>query len=257
MARKIIDLHAHMGISSTLQVGGSVENVIHIMDDNGINQAIISPIPGYEDPNGVPDSVAQNNNIANALKDYPDRFPRGLGVIEPRHGKAALPEVDRILGELGLIGLMFHNDFNGMTLDNPAMYAILERASRFKNVVVQAHVAHGSVLEPHFMLGKLAEAFPKITFIAAHPFMDIIALSAAIDLAKHHSNIFFDTCISHHHLFPIEKAVAGIGEDRIMFGSDCPYFKFCIDREIVEHAEISETAKNKIFAENAARLFNL
>jgi uncharacterized protein len=102
----------------------------HFLGNSG-RQAVISPIPGYEDPNGVKDSVAQNDNIADALKRWPDRFPHGLGVVEPRHGKAALPEVDWILGDLGLAGLMFHNDFNGMTLDSPAMFAIMERASRY------------------------------------------------------------------------------------------------------------------------------
>jgi predicted TIM-barrel fold metal-dependent hydrolase len=257
MARKIIDLHTYLGISSTLQVGGSAENVLRILDNNGIDQAIISPIPGYEDPNGVQDSVAQNDNIAAALKRWPDRFPRGFGVVEPRHGKAALPEVDRILGELGLVGLMFHNDFNGMTLDSPAMFNILERASRHKNVIIQAHVTHMTVLEPHFMLGKLAKAFPEITFIAAHPFMDMTALQAAIELGRNHPNIYFDTCISLHHLSPMEKAVAGIGEDRIMFGSDCPYFEFCFDIGKIEHAVLSDEVKNKIFSGNAARLFGL
>jgi uncharacterized protein len=107
------------------------------------------------------------------------------------------------------------------------------------------------------MLGKLAAAFPDIIFIAAHRFMDMTALQAAIELGKYHPNVYFDTCISLHHLAPMEKAVSGIGEDRIMFGSDCPYFEFCFDIGKIEHAELSDQVKNKIFAGNAARLFGI
>lgn len=255
MTTDIVDVHAHVGVSSTLQVAGSADDVLRKMDANGISQAVISPIPGYEDPRGVADSRDQNDNIAAAMRKHPDRFPRGLGVIEPRHGAAALPEVDRIIDELGFSGLMFHNDFNGMSLDSPAMYAILQQIAKYPRMVVEAHTAAGSILEAPFQLGKLAGAFPSVTFIDAHPMMDIVGLSASLDLAERLPNIYFDTCLTHHHLWPIEKAVAGMGEDRLMFGSDNPYFDHSIDVDIVAHANVSDTAKSKIFRENARRLF--
>ena len=103
----IVDVHTHLGSSSTLQVTGQMDDVLRIMDESGIQQAVLSPIPGYEDPRGVHDSMAQNDAIVAAMTSRPDRFPRGLGVVEPRHGSVALNEVDRVIDELGLIGLMF------------------------------------------------------------------------------------------------------------------------------------------------------
>lgn len=254
---KIIDVHVHVGASSTLQVAGGAEDVLRIMDKNGIDISIISPIPGYEDPDGIKDSMIHNDNMAHLIKKYPDRFPRALGVVEPRHGKKALPEVDRILGDLGLHGLMFHNDFNGISVDHPSMFAIMERAAKYKDVIMMVHTAQHSSLEAPFMLGTLAEAFPDITFLDAHPMMDITHLRATIALAKKHPNIVFDTCLSHHHLFPIEKAVEGIGEDRLLFGSDNPYFDHCIDKDIIETSSVSQEIKRKIFSENAKKLFKL
>ena len=40
MTRKIVDVHTHLGISSTLQVAGSAEDVPRIMDENGIGHAV-------------------------------------------------------------------------------------------------------------------------------------------------------------------------------------------------------------------------
>jgi predicted TIM-barrel fold metal-dependent hydrolase len=255
MISDIVDVHAHVGVSSALQVAGSAEDVLRKMDANGISQSVISPIPGYQDPRGVDDSRAQNDNIAAAVRGYPDRFPRGLGVIEPRHGKDALPEVDRVVEGLGLAGLMFHNDFNGVSVDSPAMFDILEKVAQHPGMIVQVHTAAGSILEAPFQLGKLAAAFPSVTFLDAHPMMDIVALSATLDLAERLPNLYFDTCLTHHHLWPIDKAVAGVGEDRLLFGSDNPYFDHSIDVDIIAHANISEAARSKIFRENARRLF--
>lgn len=257
MSHEIIDVHAHIGVSSTLAVAGSAEDVLRKMDDNGITQAVISPIPGYEDPNGIADSATQNDNIAEAVRKWPDRFPRGLGVVEPRHGAPALGEVDRVVDGLGLHGLMFHNDFAGLPIDHPSMFAILERLAGYDNQVVQAHTAQHSILEAPFQLGKLAAAFPSVTFLNAHPMMDTTHLSASIDVASRAPNMVFDTCISHHHLWPIEKAVAGIGEDRLLFGSDNPYFDHSIDIDIINHSSVPDSVKQKIFSGNARRVFRL
>lgn len=257
MAQRIYDVHAHVGISSELAVAGSAADLVTIMDRNHIEKSIISPIPGYEDPQGVADSVEQNDNVAKALAQYPDRLVRGLGVVEPRHGKAALGEVDRVMGELGLSGLMFHNDFNGLSIDSAAMFAIFERLAAQDGAIAQVHTAQHSVLEAGYQLGIAAEAFPSITFINAHPFMDTTQLRASIDLGKRFPRMLFDTAITHQHLWGLEKAVEGIGADRIMFGSDNPYFTYSADIDIVKYAGVSDEVKDQIFWKNAARVFGI
>ena len=107
-------------------------------------------------------TAAKNKNdyIANALQKYPDRFIRGLGVVNPRHGKAAVPEVDRIFKDLGLSGLLFSNDKTGLTMDNPTMLEFLQHASQYKNPVVFSYTSQYSVLQAPFMLEKIARMFP-------------------------------------------------------------------------------------------------
>ena len=137
------------------------------------------------------------------------------------------------------------------------MFAILERLAVREDMIVLAHTAQHSILEAPYQLGRLAAAFPNVTFINAHPFMDTVQLPASIDLAERHPNMLFDTCLTHHHQWPIEKAVAAIGADRLMFGSDIPYYDYCIEREIIEHSNISEAEKRAIFGGTARRIFGL
>jgi len=252
-----IDVHVHLGISSVLSVAGSTDEIIRKMDRNGIHQSVISPIPGYEDPHGVADSRAQNDGIAAALREHPERLVRGLGVVEPRHGAAALPEVDRVMGELGLSGLMFHNDFNGLPLDHPAMFAIVERLAAYPDAVAQVHTAQHSVLEAPFQLGRLAAAFPTVTFLNAHPFMDTTHEAASLDLGERHPNIVFDTAVSHTQLYPIEHAVQRLGAERVLWASSNPYYETTLDIPLVANADISDEAKRQLFAGNARRIFKI
>ncbi len=257
MSYKIIDVHAHIGVSASLQVAGGARDVMRIMDENGIDQSVVLPIPGYQDPDGIKDTMMQNDHIAQAVKEFPDRFPRGLGAVEPRHGERALPEVDRIMGELGLSGLVFHNDFCGLPIDHPMMYDILKKAAEHKDIIVMMHTAQHSMLENPFQLGKVVEAFPEITFIDAHPMMSETHLSATIELAKRYPNLYFDMCSAIYHFDAIEKAVADIGEDRLLFGSDNPYYDYCVEKDILAVSAVPEPAKKKIFYENARKLYRL
>ena len=257
MTFELIDVHVHLGVSSVLSVAGSADEILRKMELNGIHKSVISPIPGYEDPNGVPDSAVQNDGIAKALKDHPEQLVRGLGVVEPRHGKAALDEVDRVMEGLGLSGLMFHNDFNGLPVDHPTMYAILERLAKYPNAVAQVHTAQHSVLEAPFQLGRIARAFPGITFLNAHPFMDTTHEAASLDLGENHPNIVFDTAVSHTQLYPIEHAVERLGADRILWASSNPYYETTLDIPLVMNSNFGDDVKAKLFSENAKRIFNL
>jgi predicted TIM-barrel fold metal-dependent hydrolase len=253
---KIIDVHVHVGDESQA-IPCSPEHVLAKMDANGIDQSILSPIADYEDPRGILDSQDLNNLVADACRRWPDRFPRGFGVVEARHGEEALSEVDRVFDQLGLAGLMFHSDYSGISLDHPNVFAIMERASKYPNVIIMAHMFQHSILEAPFQLMRLADAFPNITFIGATPMMTTTDSSSTFYMAKKCPNIIFDTSWTHSHLWPIEKAVKEIGIDRMLFGSDNPYYTKSIDKLIIEWSNTTEAEKSKIFYENAKKLFSL
>jgi uncharacterized protein len=254
----IVDCHVHIGKSSLLGLSESVEGVLRRMDANGIGRAIITPIPGLEDPLGVASSRATNNAMADAIRRWPDRFPRAFAVVEPRHGPEAWPEIDRAISELGLVGLAFHNDFQGVNLDDPAMFKLLERLGRYPGMFVHAHTAGHSWLEAPYQLGRLARPFPDITFINAHGFMVPRDVAMNIDLAERLPAMLFDTCFTHKHGFGIRTAVEGIGVDRLLFGSDNPYFAdHPFDLDLILDAGLDGDDQRKLLGANAIRVFGL
>lgn len=252
---KVIDVHVHLGDGG--ETGYAVEDSLRVMDANGIDHAIIGPHMGYPLPLGIQSSREQNDFIANALKKWPDRFLKGYGVVDPRHGRRAVPEVDRILGELGLCGLMFENDRTGMPLDSPIMYEFMEHAAKYKDVVVFAHTAAYSVLEAPFMLEKLAKAFPEITFINGCALSDMTHCDSAWELSANNKNIYLEISGTMYELGKIAISVEKVGADKIIFGSDAPFYKNCREIKMVNISSISEEDKEKILYGNAIKIFHI
>jgi predicted TIM-barrel fold metal-dependent hydrolase len=253
----IVDVHTHLGESFAVPAQGGIDGLLMRMDFNGIACAVLSPIPGQEDPEGIVSVRGINNAIAAAHRAHPDRIVKMLGAVEPRHGAPGLDEVDRVM-EMGFSGLSFHNDFQGFPADHPNMFAIMERLARYPGAIVQMHTAIHSWLEAPFQAGLLAEAFPSITFINAHSLMDPTQTAYTLQQAPRLGNMVFDTCIAQKYAFPIEQVVFRLGDDRFMFGSNNPYYRDrTLDIDLIVEADIPEESKRKILGGNARRIFGI
>lgn len=253
--KRILDVHVHIGSDQERQY--TPGDALQRMDAMGIGQAVISPVLSYPLPLGVESSRRQNDRIAGLLREYPDRFVRGLGVVDPRHGKAALPEVDRIFGELGLHGLAFSNDLTGLTFDNPVMMEFMERAARYERPVVLAYTSQYSVLEAPYMLRKAAERFPSISFISASSMKDTTHSNCSRYLAASLPNVYLDIANIHPLMTPVEWAIRDCGVEKVVFGSNIPFCEFSAEQAMVEAADITPRQKEQIYWSNAARIFGL
>ncbi len=257
---KVIDVHAHVGNSASLYVAGSIDAVTGRMEQNGITHSVISPIPGFEDPEGARSAERMNRQVAEIQSQDPARFPLALGVAEPRHGaQAACREAGLALGELGLGGLMFHNDFAGVPIHAPVMCRILDEVMHYPGArLVQMHTAQHSMLEPPFALWLVAEKYPEITFLCGHPMMSPLQLDNMAAVARRCPNVYFDTCCTWTHDGQLERAVEAMGgSERFLFGSDNPYYnrRVCLDKLLIERADISQEDRDNLFFKNFERLF--
>lgn len=252
---KILDVHVHIG--EDLYRSCTPEMALERMDRNGIEQAVISPLPTYPTPEGVKSSQKQNDRIAEALQKYPNRFVRGLGVVDPRHGQAAVPEVDRIFGALGLHGLLFSNDKTGLTMDNPVMCEFLSHAAQYENPVVFAYTSQYSVLQAPFMLEKMARSFPSIQFINGSALKDSTHANCSRYMSSILDNIYIDIADMNQLLGVLRSAITESGIDKILFGSNIPSCDICPEIINLESTDLSDEEKRQIYYDNAAKLFRL
>lgn len=81
------------------------------------------------DPATAPDFArAANDALVAFVAQKPDRFI-GLGYLPLQDPKAAIRELERCMGPLGLPGVMVGTNINGLDWDSPALFPVLEAAS--------------------------------------------------------------------------------------------------------------------------------
>ena len=96
----------------------------------------------------------------------------------------------------------------------------------------------------------LAKEFPQVTIIMAHLGGD---WQRGIKAVQDLPNVLVDICGSIVDCGMIETAVAELGAERILFGTDLPDIGLWTNLGKVEGAEITSEQKNLILYENANR----
>jgi len=227
---EVFDVHQHVGstgdahsstgkasLSGAAVIDAEVANRIAFMDDSGIRQSVAIPGHHYDRADGVRATMRENDAIAAYRDANPERFPVAVGLIEPLDHAAALEEVDRIAGELGLQAVSFHTEYQAVTIDSLWMMRILERMFE-RGLVPLIHASDVVLHEALWRLAKVARAFPDQTIIAMEPFFTYDGLQQCELIAEIAPNVLFDTgsCRS---IGPMIDLLATIGADRAVFGS--------------------------------------
>jgi predicted TIM-barrel fold metal-dependent hydrolase len=246
----IIDAHSHIGRTVTNGVGQDVQAWLAKMDAVGIAQAIISVAAGGVQAEGLLDTRRANDAIAEAVARHPERFPVGLASIEVRHGEAGLAEVRRAF-EIGLKGLVFHATFEGFGLDSPVFESIL-RSLGPGPALVLVHATTDAKSNPR-SIGSVAERFPHIEFLAGHPVFTEDQREQCVKAIQSNANLNLDVSYQADPAI-MEYFVREVGAERVLFGSDAPYFEPARVIASIESAKITEADRELIFSGNAKRL---
>ena len=93
------------------------------MDSLGVDVHVVSPYVGFynyeaDAARAVATSRAINDEIRDMVRAWPQRFA-GLGTLPMQDVKAAITELERCMGELGLKGVEINDHINGRTLEEP------------------------------------------------------------------------------------------------------------------------------------------
>ena len=81
-------------------------------------------------------------------------------------------------------------------------------------------------------------------------------LDGAIATAKKHENLYLDICDIHRHSGIIAKMVNSIGSERIVFGTDLPWYDPNYAIGSVLCAAVTDEDKRNIFRNNAIKLLS-
>lgn len=244
---EIIDFHSHLGKSwlAIEQETTDAKGLVAKYDAAGVAKACINSWNITYDP------ISGNDEIAKAVKEYPDKFI-GFGVISPRYA-TAVEEVSRCLGVLGMKGIKMHPTVNMWYADSPIVYPVMEKIAEYK-VPVLLHTSGDDMSNPR-RVARLAEKFPTVPIVMAH--MGGKDWLDASFIARDHKNVYMDTAEFTNEIRILKEAVRIAGAGKILFGTDAPGSVIQAEIAKITYGDISEEAKELILGKNAKTLLGL
>ena len=241
------------------------------LDRHGVSRAVlIASVPGDED------------SVRVALERHPRRFV-GFFMLDPTT-RSAPERARRGLRSLGLRGICLFPAMHRYRLDDVRVRRILDIAAAEKNAVVFVHCGFLSVgvrrklgLPSPFDL-RLGDPLTLRAVISEYPNLLVIVphfgagfFREALMAADACPNIHFDTSSSNGWVKYLpgltldavfRQALAVVGPDRLIFGTDSSFFPRGWHRPVWEaqrtalaEAGADAATESKIFSENFDRLF--
>ena len=237
---------------------------------------------------GIHYSRMYNDEMAEAQRRHPGRV-WATGVVPLQDTKAAVDELDRMVQQLGLIGVNIpssigrdnHIDHDRLEpfydrieqlgvplLIHPTDNAFIDIMDGYNGAL---HLALGrtfdvSLTAARLIFSGIMERHPKLKVFMSHtggalPYqagrMDKSAYPAKLaERSERVPKTFYTDTVSPH-AAGIKFAIDFFGVDHIMFGDDHPCWKTEVAIEIVEELGLSKSDQEKIFGLNARRFFGL
>jgi predicted TIM-barrel fold metal-dependent hydrolase len=247
------------GMVTLLFTQRTVEDIIHDMDEAGIEKACIVPMD-LTTQYGV--EVATNEDISRIAADHPDRFIP-FASVDPSLGRAAVDKLLHAVRDLGCRGLKLvppvqHFDFSDPK-HNPLWEAALDL-----NIPVWTHTAHqrshpdsDARLGHPMLVEPVALKYPGLKIILGH--CGFPWHWETWSLVVRHANVYVDISAYpnlYNHL-PWDAYVKHGAEDKVLFASDYPLFSFQDTLKALRGLDLSPGFEKKILGENALKLLGL
>ena len=167
------------------------------------------------------------------------------------------------LASAGLGGIKLHPDYQGFGLDDKAMFPLYEAMSgRFCLLVhtgSRPEQKGNTLSSSPRQLESIAEAFPSLHIIGAHMGGWCMWDDAEeIFARKSHANLWFDTSNTSFHVGKerLGRLLRNLPSDRLLFGSDWPFFKVEGELARLQTAGLSERQMEDLTS-NGERLLKL
>ena len=237
--RPYIDCHNHIGrtLDRVPPVGQNTAMSLARFAETNIYAAINAPTAvGSPIARGIEDIRHQNEVIARSCQDFPDRFPFGIALIEPRFGKMGIEEAERAMSDPNMVGIVGHPPIKEWCIP-----------------FVEAAAARKGLCNLHLhneLMGRIARMFPNATFI-------VHASTYAVENFAGLDNVWFEIVQypdGQGTEWDFNWMVNKIGKERMIFGADLPYYDYRYLQRTIEDAAIDDDLKDRIAHKNILNL---
>jgi predicted TIM-barrel fold metal-dependent hydrolase len=243
----IYDLHTHPDRFTGIYFPDpEMDGILRSMDRCGVKQIAIAPHAALFNP------LDGNDLTLRMLAAHPDRF-LGYMVFNPRYPET-LPALQAHTAETpGVIGFKIHPTMHDYPLTGAAYQPLLEWTNAHKLLVLSHTWA-----DPRCNADAcraVTEQYPEMIFLLGHSIWG--QFDEAITLATEMPNVYLELTASEHIPGFIEKAVQGAGAEKILFGTDLPWFNPHYTIGCILFADIEDADRHAILHGNAERILGV
>ncbi len=242
----VIDVHGHMGPFYGIWLPDpSTEAMVQSMGRAGVrflcfahHYALFAPEVG-------------NEATIEAARWYPDRL-RGYLAVNPNYPEIIAEDLASYdANGDALIGLKVLASYHKKAWDDPAYAAAWEFANE-RELMVLGHTWGDDPYCGSSMVRKIAEGYPNIKLLLAHCLHN--NWGSAIRIAQEFPNVYLELCAVLDDRGIVEKFVEAGLVDKMLFGTDLPWFAPHQGIGALLSAEITDEDRHKILHVNAEKL---
>ncbi len=242
----VYDMHGHMGENNaiTFPIASTEDMVVHLRRIHAKlvfchHWALFTP-------------EFTNGECYEIVKRYPDVF-RIYIAVNPHYSEIMRHDLAMYDSWKPLaVGFKILADYHQVKVSDPRYAPVLERADDEKALVL-FHTWGGSSFDGPDELRKVVKKYRNIRYILGHAFCGM--WEDAVQLVREYpDNVYLELTSLPGRAGVIETLVRGAGSERILFGTDLPWFDEYQAVGGIVGAKISEDDMHNILHRNAQQL---
>ncbi len=264
----IIDMHGHVGpFYGCYLPSNSAEQMCRRMKRAGVRRIVCSHHSAL-----ACDVELGNRAMQDIVVAHPDEF-LAYWVINPNLPQVTARDLKTFHTRTGFVGLKFWPDYHLVPVNSPKYAWALEFADE-RALLVLVHTFGESPFDAPELLGEVADRYPRARFLMGHSgygeweksaaiardlpnvYLDLTSVVQALDFSQMPGGSLMPRvpAISPHVNGLIEYMCAAAGSDKIVFGSDLPWYSQHYHAGAVLFARITDDDRHNSLHRNAERL---
>ncbi|MGQ9629006.1 MAG: amidohydrolase family protein [bacterium] len=242
----IYDMHGHMGAWHSIYFPRpDAEDMIKTMDEVGVRFLAFCHHASLFSPN------LSNDPGIEAVRKFPDRL-RAYCAVNPNYPEILerdLKVYDKY--EDIYVGFKFLADYHGVPIDDERYRPAWERADE-RGLLILTHTWGGSPNDGPKVVRRMAGRYKNVKLLLGHSCHG--EWDEAVSLAKDFPNIYLELTAVLDDRGILEKFVCEVGSERLLFGTDLPWFDPHHGVGCLLSAEITDEDRHNILHINAEKL---
>ena len=242
----IYDMHGHMGVWHSIYFPRpEATDMIRTMDECGVRLLVFSHHMALFAPD------LGNTLAVEAVRQHPGRL-RAYCAVNPNYPERLAADLETFEAHRDVyVGFKFLPDYHRIPLSDRRNKPAWEYAND-RELLVLTHTWGGSPFDGPAVVRDVAELYPRVKLLLGHSFHD--DWDAAVALARDYPNVYLELTAVFDDRGPLEKFVAEVGSERLLFGTDLPWFDPHQAVGALLSAAISDEDRHNICHRNAEKL---